>query len=79
MCRSYGARVRVCRARGGPKMIAENAAQWNAAHTHVLGQSGRRCLRVLGDGERCPRCKRAMIVCRDRCIPGEFQPPATPA
>jgi hypothetical protein len=68
MCRVYGNRVRVCKARGGPKMIPAAEAQWNEPHTHVLGQNGRRCLNRLREDEKCPRCGMAMIICRDRCV-----------
>lgn len=73
MCGIYGDRVRVCKARGGPRMIAVGDAQWNKAGTHVLGQNGRRPLSRLRTSETCPRCGKAMIVCRDRCVP----PPKT--
>ena len=68
MCRIYGNRIRVCKARGGPLWIGVEGAPWNDSHTHVLGQAGGR-LRLRTDRERCPRCGAAMSDCRDRCMP----------
>jgi len=69
MCRVYGVRVRVCKARGGPVMIPAADAQWNRHHDHVLGRTGQRCRIPSHSGDKCPQCGNAMILCRGRCLP----------
>lgn len=52
MCRVYGQRVRICKARGGPRMVPAVGVIWNKRHDHVLQATGMYRVKKLEARER---------------------------
>jgi hypothetical protein len=72
MCRRYADYIRACYATGARGLrVPIERAQWNARGTHLIGLGGRTA-RARPE-PRCHRCGRAMIECRDRCVPEKYR------